>query len=509
MSPLIFWHWNTIPSLREIDDKIKDFAGRGFGSAVILAEDGFLSSRFFEALKGACRSAYRYDFRIYSGGDTGPFSGHGGGEVASVPGFRARALCLVPEKELAEGEEPLLVRNGQAAVLRRAEKKNGICPTDVFDPQTVQCYIDSVCRRLKRELSGFMGKEFKGIFLRRAIYPEFWEVPALPWSERLSEPSPELLFGSEQGREEYLAMADELCTTMFFSRIGEWCAENGIELIAEPDCGAAKSVASISVPSGGTDFYTSAFRGLGLAIAQGAGLISAEGAVAASPWRSEPDGMWAAAADRLTGVMVGENVDGLKAEGDNTEEIISVGRRSGERAAYLFVNTGDSAVSARFTVPDDRPACLLDVVAGERFSLPKAGELEAELWPGGLLVLECGGAAGESLPDHTRCGVVIKPMGEALKLETELVEGAGLHDEALLYQVRLPDELESGSLLLEGSFAAARVKIGRRKELLCLKPFLLPIYAADGGRTAEIEIYCTADNAATMAEFQLNNVSVI
>lgn len=599
MKPLILWHWNRLPSLREIDNQIKSFAKRGFGAAIIVPESGFLSPAFFEALRGSCRSAYRCGISIITSDDSGFFGGHGGGEVVSVPEFRAKAMLIVPENALREGEIPILKKDGKAVVIRRAEPRDGICPADVFNPRAAAAFTDCVYRRLKRETARFMGYELKGIFSRSPLCPDFWGFPSLPYSERLSllareklnigdVSAEELFFGDGSLRKKYEALAEQLCNDTFYAHIKQWCGENGLELIRDKEVSIIKS----AFPLGEIN---AVFADGGKLVAADGDAVSLSGtAPAFSGLRPCADGdeLWTSAAMRLSELFDGRRT-ALKAVDADGIKMCRIDKENS--SAYFFANPTGGRIETNFCFADSRPAHIFDTVGGEAYFLSSSGEIHAALEAGGSLAVLCGGyeISAEPLPPFTRSGAVLKrpkkteklPLvlveagenvlrlgeGDAHSFEAECADGelyavvpggksaflngaalkpegyfldpdftrfnitglvrlghnslkcdvsgpafitgdlwtdgekllaaseAALGDAAesgmphyvgeLIYESKLPGELEGRNYLrLCGSFTYARVKIGRRRERLICQPFMLPLYSADAGRTAEIII---------------------
>ncbi len=431
MKPFIFWHWNRLPSLREADNQIKSFAERGFGGIVVLPEAEFLPEQIFGALLGSCRSACRTRTELYVCGD-GLCFGSGGGEVASVPEFRAKALLLVPKASVAEGETVLAEKDGSAVVLRRAVPEGEVCPVDVFNPSVVDAYIESVLLRIKRRAPRFIGYELKGIYLRRAIMPELWPYPSLPYSDALAavikerlgvtaiEATREIFFGSGALRKKYEAAAAELCNKTFYAKIADWCRNEGLRLIGEAGCGSAEPVTVIRPEGTGQRFFASAFADLKKAIAVGAAHIAADGdsvgfdGLSVQPFSAlRPcaggDLMWTSSADRLTELLRG---------GDAAKAPEGLTARRSEKALFI-VNTGAEAVQAE---TDASSSAVLDDLTGELYS-PGKGVLDFTILPGGSLTLLLGSeGASAPLPPFLRSGAVFGRLKKPRRLPLCLTE---------------------------------------------------------------------------------------
>ncbi len=431
MRPFIIWHWNRLPSLREADNQIKSFSERGFSAAVIVNGSDFMTEGYFEALRGSCRSAGRYGVKLLLSDDSGAFGGHCGGEVVSAAEFRARAIVLVREEALPEGEAPLFAEDGMAAVVRRAEPKNGICPADVFNPRAVSAFIRAFHRRLKREAARFMGYELAGLCVKAPFSPDFWETDALPYSDSLAERVKQRLgidiekdagrlFSDENIRKKYNAEAEALCAEVYYGAINLWCAENGLKAVREEE---------IKVFSDSSDVL----RGIYELSAEGAEYIAADGdcvsLVGASAAFSQRrpcafgDKLWTDAAERLSMLFAGRRgavdemtvsrEDGKPAEGTETYR-----SDSKEASAYLFCNGTDEPVSGIFRFPDNRPAFVYDIFSGESYFAGTEGEIKATLEVGGLLAVLCGtDADGGNLPRFLRSGVVFSAPKKPRKLQ--------------------------------------------------------------------------------------------
>lgn len=429
MKPLIFWHWNRLPSLREADNQIKSFAERGFGGAVILPEAEFLTERFFGALLGSCRSACRTRTELYICGGGSCF---GSGEVASVPEFRAKALLSVPKASVAEGESVLAEKDGSAVVLRCAAAKGGFCPIDVFNPSAAEAYIESVLLRIKRRAPRFIGYELKGIYLQRETTPELWPKPSLPYSEALaavikerlgvtaSEAASEIFFGSGSLRKKYEAVAAELCSKAFYAKIADWCKGEGLRLIGEAGCGMAEPVMVIRPENTGHRFFVSAFADLKKAAVDGAALIAADGdSVGFDGLSAEPfsalrpcvggDLLWTSSADRLTELLRG---------GEAAKAPDSLTARRSERALFI-ANTGSDAVQ---TETDVSSYNVFDDLTGELYS-PEKCVLGFTLLPGGsLTLLPRVESAPAPLPPFIRSGAVFGKPKKPKRLPLCLTE---------------------------------------------------------------------------------------
>ncbi|MCH5188598.1 MAG: hypothetical protein J1F63_09355 [Oscillospiraceae bacterium] len=504
MTPYIFWHWNRLPTLREADDKIRSFAERGFG-IVIMPEKGFLTSAFFEALRGACRSAGRYGAQLAVADDCAGFSGCGGGEVTSVPEFRARLLTLVSENEVAADETPLLIRDGQAVVVRRAVPEGGLCPADVFNPRAVKAFADSVYRRLIRETPRFLGHELVAIYTKEP-FPD----GALPYSEELMRRAEEenitvesIFFGED--KERYAALSNHLGAEALHPVLKERCEAAGLRLMSPTESSSAEKISVLDFTPDGQHFYSDALRALALGFGGGDAVVEGEGVEPIDlPFNENRpcvafDSLWTAAACRLDRFTKGLEMNDFSAEADREE--IKINQLAGKDAAlYIFANSGNEAVSCKCSVADSRPAYVFDFVSGELYS-PGAQKIEATLERGGSLAVLCSGESisAAPMPKFIRTGAVFSDLGKGEELTAETIEEGA---ETAVYELSVPELSENGGLLcLNGSFACAEVRIGRRREKLIAPPFLMPLFASDAGRKAEITLYSAMPAPEFVDEF--------
>lgn len=489
MKPYIFWHWNRLPTLGEADAAVASMAARGFG-IIILPEAGFLSPAFFEALRGACRSAGRFGARLFVADDCAAFSGCGGGEVTSVPYLRASRLSLVPVGELAEGEAPLLVKNGLAAVARRAEPENGVCPADVFRPRAARAFAESVYRRVLRETRRFTGHELLGFYTKNPFPDGF-----LPYSEALAARAAEegmslesVLFGGDG--EKYLSLANRLATEALIAALREEAGTEKLRVLTDAACSGGERLSTVSLPSAGRRFYAEALKALCLGFRGGSAAADGDAVEARLPLAARRpcadfDGYLACAAENLGSITAGMEEVSPTASADNPA--VTVRQFSGSDAAlYIFVNTLDEAAACRCLLCDPRPACVCDIASGEVYAAPR--ELSVTLSPGGCLAVMCGGGLSPEPPAlFTRSGALLGELTGGEELILHSIENG-------VYRVTVPELAEGRGLLrLEGDFDCASVRIGRRTERLAAEPFLVPLYSADAGRTAEIALFSTAE----------------
>ena len=504
MTPYIFGHWNHLPTLREADDKIKSLAERGFG-VVILPEKGFLTPTFFDALRGACRSAGRYGAELAVADDSADFSGCGGGEVTSVPEFRARLLSLVPEGEVTADETPLLIKDGRAVVVRRAEPEGDLCPADVFNPRAAKAFAESVYRRLFRETPRFLGHELTAVYTKNP-FPD----GALPYSEELMRRAEaenitveSIFFGDDKAR--YSALSNRLGAEALHPVLKERCDAAGLRLIGPTKSPLTEKISVLDFGPDGQHFYSDALCALALGIGGGAVIAEGEGVEPMKLPFSENrpcagfDSLWTDAAGRLTGLAKGmEKVD-VTATADDSEIKINQLERK-DSALYIFTNSGNKAVSCQCSVPDGRPAYICDFVGGEIYS-SGAQKIDVTLERGGSLAVLCSeeNISAAPMPKFVRTGAVFAGFGKGEELTAGPVEEGA---ETAVYELPVPELSEGGGLLwLAGSFACVEVRIGRRREKLIASPFVLPLFAADMGRRAEITLYSALPSPEFIDEF--------
>lgn len=478
MKPLFFWRWGEPPSLREIDDRLRLLAERGFAVAVEPC-GGFMTARFFEALRGACRSAGRYGAELYLCDDVGPFSGSGGGEVTSAPELRARLLTLIPSDALGAGEEPLFEKDGKAVVIRRAGADG---PADVFGQRAARAFVDAIYRRLGREAARFLGCELKGFVTRTPFVREADGRPTLPYCEELfaeaeSEGlSPEeLFFGG--GAERYMALARELAAKTFLPELERGASGLGLRLLGEI---WGEKIFRVTAPEG-PRFLAGAVRSLCRGIGEGLPAVSGE------PFGEERPcavgyALWADAARTLCEAAEGMRPVEGEAVGKEGQGLALRRLRREGAELYLLTNGADEAAGVELALPEGLSAHALDIFSGE---LVYAGEgsLRAEIPAGGAAALLCSAKSPEASAGGLLPGFAVPSEGA----EPLAARPLGAEKGASVYEARLPED--GAALVLEGDFACAEVRVGRRRETLVAPPFALKLYAGDAGRAAEITLY--------------------
>ncbi len=506
------WSWDGIPSLRETDEKIKAFARRGFSAVAAEIGEKELTGSVLEALKGCCRSGYRYGVGIY-------FLLSAYNSVSCVASLRAE-----------------VIKDG---VRRRSETV-----LDPFNPLSADFINDLILKRISAGLSAFSGKEFKGFIL------------ASPYS-RLGEGESPFV----NGKEVTSAEAERLCRDSFYVPLEKSCGEKGLILARQSGCAV--------LPKGKAGSYGEKTALLISSILKGGRppLLCPEESMPDSPC-SEGDAIFVKLADRLGELMkegftdevlggvrkitCGENTviyfapNAAKQEINPPEGYIAAaedadGSLCGFYGQNVIFSDGGVLIlrlsknplpckplprfmpwGVKFTEEEGAALPVVVTGAGENF-LPVEKEFSADYTEGKLYFLTKEREAslnGSPLSlVKTEGGYVCEITGK-VRLGANAVSCRGviygdLYTDAsritlpreislgdvsamgmpyyigkLSYQVRLPNEIEGERYLVaEGDFPMCSIKIGRRTEKLIMPPFAARVFENDGGREAEIEIY--------------------
>ncbi len=506
------WTWDGIPSLRETDEKIKSFARRGFSAVAADIGEKELTGVVLEALKGCCRSGYRYGIGIY-------FLLSSYGSVASVPSLRA-------------------------GVMKDGKQQRSETVLDPFNPVSAGFVHDLILKRISAGLSAFSGKEFKGFIL------------AGPYA-RLGEGEVPFI----DGKEVTAAEAEELCRSSFYAPLEKSCGEKGLALVRQSGCAV--------LPKDETGNYGEKTALLINSMLKGGGLplLCPEASLPDSPC-SGGDPIFIKPADRLGELMnegfTDEVTDGVHKITCKENTVIYFA----PHAAELEISPPEGYIAAaedadgslcgfagqnvtfsgggvlilhlsknplpckplplfmpwgvKFTKEEGTALPALITEAGENF-LPVDKEFSAEYTEGELyfltkeaeaslngsplsLMKTDGGYTAEitgqvrlgantlSCPGviygdlYTDGSCITPPCNVSLGDVSAM--GMPFYMGKLTYQVQLPNEIDGERyLILDGAFPMCGVKIGRRTEKLIRPPFAVRLFENDGGRGAEIEIY--------------------
>lgn len=494
---LFVWKWCKIPSLREIDNKIDFIAQGGFCAASIDTASLEASSLLAEALKGCCRSGYKYGVDIYL--CVSDYSA-----VSSVPELRS--------------ETGLNSEN----------------------PKSARFVWDIMLRPLLRKLSAFCGKELKGIILRspeKNPSPAFYsEINAMCEKSALRAVAADECAVIPQGSEGAFFLK---LHTLFTALENHPCA---MALLDNP----SPSPADVGYP-----IFNLAADALCKLFASSPERISSDDCLCIYKCNDATVFFAKAACEKEITVPEGQTAVVRDIAGDAAYNF-SGGRVYFEKGGVLVMSATENPsfnqaapaflkCAVSLCPHGGRELPLIAVEAGDNRLFVKGSFSVESLYDEIFLnysdentLLNAQKLKGEKTADG-----FCAPVNELLRLGSNTIEPEGelfgdfYADERnivaqmqitpgdvskmgmpyycgeLVYEVKLPENVTSENyLILKGDFAAATAEIGRRRENLIFPPFALKLFAADSGRVAKIRIY-TSEKSDIVKSFGLYSAEIL
>ncbi len=485
-------------SFEDIDRIIELTALSGYGGAVI---PRMLTA---QELMGFCRSSGRYGISLFIQDDDSAVSGAFGGEVTSVEEFAPKIFSDPDRTE--DLDEP--IQDG-IAVRREAS----LWGADPFDPRAVEAFIDCSYRPLKRWLSRFFGYEVKG------IVTGFGDFRQLPYSPALSayadksigfvpEENPDRLFVPGEKRDAYISCAKELFTQTCLKKLGAFCSQNDLELVARTDCSIPEAQRYADMNTAFVNLENMSFARRNTAvfsrIAEGVPRFVLRRAELAPSFM---EAAWCSSISRLGKVFRDSVVEQM--DSGSTQISANSFVRNGEKGFFL-ANISDSPAKSVFELPDDFDGFVYDFSADRLYAAPKAISFILE-GGGGLLIVPRSQSPAESLPPFLYSGVELGEFTEAEEVGLSDVDMSGVLGEqssgCLCRKGMLPYDCSGKFLALDGKFGCALIKIGRRRERLILPPFMIALGSQDEGRIAEITVF--PETAQENERLTLNSVNIV
>ena len=160
--PSAVWYLCGAPTAEEIDSELKRFAEKGIGR-IYLKPTGQLSVRYmsrdyFELVRTAARRSAHYGIELWLYDDNGKSSGFCGGEITSVPEYRAAGLAAVSAADVRKSDN-VICENGAGSII--AEKKDG--RADICAEEAADCFAEHFYGALRGECQRFLGIEISGM----------------------------------------------------------------------------------------------------------------------------------------------------------------------------------------------------------------------------------------------------------------------------------------------------------------------------------------------------------
>lgn len=318
---------------------------------------------------------------------------------------------------------------------------------DPYNSQAAEAFLSCSYEELKRELGRFLGYELAGVVTR---------------------------FGK----------ANDFFAETQLRPISEFCQNNGLELMAQTDYASPYAAEKTAFADLTGMSLAQRQRELCALYVKGVKRI----AVKTNLFPDSIEAAWCAAANRLA--------DWLEGEPEMAELGVPAAKFSG--GAYLLYNDGGDT-ELTMNLDDLGVKYVADCFAAAVY-LPEVSELTLTLKEGGCLVLLPDAEEVESMPKVLSCGVTVGEFESSGEVEFSAVSGDA-------YRGELPHDCRGQYLELSGDFGCALVKIGRRRQLLPLPPFTLPLFRTDEGRIAEITVF--PKNEQETVDLSLNNANIV
>lgn len=162
--PGAVWEWCALPTAEEIDASLQAFSEKEITSIVIRPLPSlavkYCGDDYFELIRTAARRSVRHGIKLWIWDENSSSAGSGGGEIVSVPDYRAKFIMTVPSAEVRKDDTVLCENNGKASVIRL---DNSAPPAaDIFSSEVGQCFAEAIYDNYRHNCSRFIGNEICG-----------------------------------------------------------------------------------------------------------------------------------------------------------------------------------------------------------------------------------------------------------------------------------------------------------------------------------------------------------
>lgn len=236
-SPCAVWDWCAKPTAQEIDARLCEFSNMRIYTVFLRPSKGlvleYLSGDFFELVRTAARRSEKYNISLWICDENSSASGHGGGEITSVPDYCMRDIVKADEKTILKDDIPL--EGGY--VLRdmsRVRASHRAPLADITDSFVTQCFTDHVYTSYLRECRRFIGHEIHG-FITSINFPSDALLFSPSALKRLGDISPAycaraLTSDDTAFSKKYYRAFSDCIADNFTLSVKEKCAENNLQL---------------------------------------------------------------------------------------------------------------------------------------------------------------------------------------------------------------------------------------------------------------------------------------
>lgn len=161
--PGVVWDWCALPVAEEIDATLQSFEEKMI-TGVIIRPLPSLSVKYggddyFELIRTAARRSARHGIKLWIWDENRPFSGSGGGEIVSVPDYRAKYIVKISEADVRK-DDVVLSKDEKACHVVRTDSAD--CAADIFSAEVGECFAQATYDKYRHNCSRFTGNEICG-----------------------------------------------------------------------------------------------------------------------------------------------------------------------------------------------------------------------------------------------------------------------------------------------------------------------------------------------------------
>lgn len=253
-----FWFWNGVEEEREIERQLEWMARIGCKGAALHSRTGnriaYLSDRWFDLVRCACRCARRLGLKIWLYDEDGYPSGNAGGAVQRLrpdlvqKNLRYEYSGTDPEHPAFAAYDPVTYRKISECSLPKGTsalrffKVLAEIHVDTLNPESAETFLQLTHERYFAELKEFFGDPIEAVYtddessMLCANSGLIWsEVLEREYSARYGRPLEEILPllvenlpGSGEARRDFFSLVQELFLKNFIAPQWSWCREHGV-----------------------------------------------------------------------------------------------------------------------------------------------------------------------------------------------------------------------------------------------------------------------------------------
>lgn len=236
--PSVVWYLCGEPTAEEIDAGLKEFAEKGIGRIYLRPtmrlSVKYMSRDYFELVRTAARRSAHYGTELWLYDDNGESSGFCGGEITSVPEYRAAGFEEVPSGSVRKSDN-IICENGKNTVI--AAQMNDCA--DICSGEAADCFTEHFYSALRGECHRFLGIEISGMVSNPRIdaklpysgevYESFCRTTGKDAACMLREGT-----DGRSCRRKYLAEIADAAKNGFIEKNAEECRKSGLHFSLLP-----------------------------------------------------------------------------------------------------------------------------------------------------------------------------------------------------------------------------------------------------------------------------------